>query len=33
MAVAVNYKEKLKNKDLDFFIRDSDDQNAEEVMS
>jgi hypothetical protein len=33
MAVAVNYKEKLKNKDLDAFFRNSDDQNAEEAMS
>ncbi len=33
MAVAVNYKEKLKNKDLDVFLRDADDQNAEEAMS
>jgi len=30
---AVNYKEKLKNKDLDVFFRNSDDQNAEEAMS
>ena len=33
MAVAVNYKEKLKNKNLDSFFRDSDDQNAEEAVS
>ena len=33
MAVAVNYKEKLKNKDLDSFFRNADDQNAEEAMS
>jgi hypothetical protein len=33
MAVAVNYKEKLKNKDLDAFFRNSDDQNAEEAVS
>jgi hypothetical protein len=33
MAVAVNYKEKLKNKDLDSFLRNADDQNAEEAMS
>ncbi len=33
MAVAVNYREKLKNKPLDVFFRDSDEQNAEEAMS
>ncbi len=33
MAVAVDYKEKLKNKDLDVFFRNADDQNAEEAMS
>jgi hypothetical protein len=33
MAVAVDYKEKLKNKNLDSFFRDADDQNAEEAMS
>lgn len=33
MAVAVNYKEKLKNKDLDIFFRNANEQNAEEAMS
>jgi hypothetical protein len=33
MAVAIDYKEKLKNKDLDVFFRNADDQNAEEAMS
>jgi len=33
MAVAVNYREKLKNKSLDVFFRDADDQNAEEAVS
>lgn len=33
MAAAVNYKEKLKNKELDSFFRDADEQNAEEAVS
>ncbi len=33
MAVAVNFKQKLKNKSLDVFFRNADDQNAEEAMS
>ncbi len=33
MAVAVNFKEKLKNKSLDVFLRDADEQNAEEAVS
>jgi len=33
MAVAVNYKEKLKNKDLDSFLREGDEQNAEEALT
>jgi len=33
MAVPVDYKEKLKNKSLDAFFRDADDQNAEEATS
>jgi len=33
MAVPVDYKEKRKNKDLDSFFRDADDQTAEEVVS
>lgn len=32
MATECNYKEKLKNKDLDNFFRNADDQTAEEVM-
>ena len=32
MATECNYKEKLKNKDLDVFLRNSDDQTAEEVI-
>jgi hypothetical protein len=33
MAVAVNYKEKLKNKNLYSFFRNAEEQNAEEAMS
>ena len=34
MAVAVkNYREKLKNKTLDSFFHDADEQNAEEAAS
>ncbi len=33
MAVAVNYKEKLKNKNLDSFFRNAEEQNAEEAVS
>ena len=33
MPVAVDYKEKLKNKDIDIFFRNADEQNAEEAIS